>query len=112
MSSATNEKATAPTVASSEKTLLTVADFKSWLVVTQAAREEADAETRRQAEDDVVRFVSRKMGEGLSINQAAEWFIDISKELRTSSVHREAACAALEEMGYVPPRRKGSKWPF
>ncbi|MEK2602064.1 hypothetical protein [Burkholderia arboris] len=82
------------------KKMLTVEDFKSWQRVTEAARAEMEDDIRRQAVDSLVRYVTREMSNGRSLQQAGDAFLCISKELCFPYSHIDAARSALIEMGW------------
>lgn len=84
----------------SARQLLTAEDFKVWLRVSEAARDEQAEQIRRQAEDDLVRFLTREMSKGLSLQQAGDAFLSLSKCLAMPLVHTEAARAALVGLGW------------
>lgn len=81
--------------------LLTVDDFKAWLRVNESAREELEVEITRRAVDSAVRFVTREMANGFSLQDAGNKFMRISKANRLPSAHTNAARAALQEMGWT-----------
>ncbi|WP_146756304.1 hypothetical protein [Burkholderia cepacia] len=85
----------------STKKMLTVEDFKSWQRVTEAARAEMEDDIRRQAVDSLVRYVTREMSKGRSLQQAGDAFLCISKELCFPYSHIDAARSALIEMGWM-----------
>ena len=84
----------------STRQLFTADDFKAWLRVSEAAREEQAEQTRLQAIDDLVRFMTREMSKGLSLQQAGDAFLSVSRHLGMSFAHTEAARAALVEFGW------------
>ncbi|CAJ3409452.1 hypothetical protein [Burkholderia pseudomallei] len=84
----------------STKKMLTVEDFKSWQRVTEAARAEMEADIRSQAVDSLVRYVTREMSKGRSLQQAGDAFLSISRELCFPHSHIDAARSALIEMGW------------
>ncbi|WP_333992239.1 hypothetical protein [Burkholderia orbicola] len=84
----------------STKKMLTVEDFKAWQRVTEAARAELEDDIRRQAVDSLVRYVTREMSNGRSLQQTGDAFLSISKELCFPYSHIDAARSALIEMGW------------
>lgn len=78
----------------------TAEDFKTWLRLSEAAREAQADEIRRRAVDDLVRFLTREMSKGQSLKQAGDAFMSISKCLAMPFAHTEAARAALVEFGW------------
>ncbi|WP_418116774.1 hypothetical protein [Variovorax sp. 350MFTsu5.1] len=83
------------------KQFLTVDDFRAWMKVTEASRAELEAEQRRQAVDDVVRFVTRHMTQGRSLQQAGDMFFELSKSIQAPFAHTVAAREALVAMGWA-----------
>lgn len=79
---------------------LTTEDFKTWLRVSEAAREAQAEQIRRQAVDDLVRFMTREMSKGLSLQQAGDAFLSLSKRISVPLAHTEAAHTALTEFGW------------
>lgn len=80
--------------------LLTAEDFKTWLRVSEAAREGQVEQIRRQAVDDLVRYLTREISKGMSLQQAGDAFLSLSKCLTVPFAHTEAARAALVEFGW------------
>ncbi|MET3376494.1 hypothetical protein ABIC89_005573 [Variovorax boronicumulans] len=80
--------------------LYTVADLESWLKITEASRAEKDAALGLQAVDDVVRFVSREMAKGLTLQQAGDRFMALSRTLQMPFAHTAAAHDALKQVGW------------
>lgn len=96
-----NEKATAPTVASSENTLKTPDDFKAWFYTTQAERAKREAAIQRKAQEEALGFVQREVEKGLSIQEAGDLLLRYFGHTPPSAVYGVAAIAALSEIGWV-----------
>ncbi|MDR6474429.1 hypothetical protein ABIE53_001679 [Burkholderia sp. OAS925] len=102
-----DKKGSTTTMALPQEKQATVENFKAWAAATQARRQALEAAIRDDARENVVRFTTREMRKGYSLDEAGDMFLKIARSApRRPEAFIQAARETLAEMGWTPKRER------